>query len=380
MAIYFYRVPEPFCLAFGQAGITAVPTTEIPPPASNDTFIWYAKSEEEIMIFQQLEGFGRKIILAPDTLVLENKSVTALLLRQANVELYFPFNAAHIPEVLAPARHWYSPDIVRDTTHRENLPVLFSGSGKDSLAIWGPPSSGKTSLSLAIAAALSRTKAKVLLIDATNNSDLLLWVKDPLSSEVITLAAAYELAKTGTKIKFFQMAPGLFVVPGQPNRKLAPDEFLFLLDSLRNHFDFIMLDTSSLPDEVGSVALQVSSRILLCSTLDLQPFAFWYKSDFSSVSLPFSKMNHVVNAYYQSRSQKRDAILQILNRPILGYIPAQYETVTEGKISATSPYFAGDEEYKDALNSLMSNLWSIRTTLNEDSIINRLRSKFSKGG
>ena len=378
MANYFYRVPNPFLLAFKQVGITPITTTEIPPPLSNDAIIWYAKSEEEIMQFQQFEGFSRKIILAPDNLVLENKSVTALLLRQANVEMYFPFTAAHIPEILAPARHWYSPDTVRDASQRENLPVLFSGSGKDSIALWGPPGSGKTSLSLAMAAALSRTKAKTLLIDATNNSDLLLWVKDPSSPDVITLTTAYETAKSGAKVKFFQMAPGLFVIPGQPNANIAPDEFLFLLDSVRNSFDFILFDTSSEPNEVGSVALQVSSRILLASTLDLQPFAFWYKSTFNSVPLPLSKLVHVVNAFYPSRAQKRDAITQVLERPILGYIPAQYETVTEGKISANSPYFSGTDEYKEALNSLLARLWSIQT-VNEDSLIKRFQSRFLKG-
>lgn len=128
MAIYLYRVPEPFSLAFKQAGITAISTIEIPPPSSNDTLIWYAKSEEEIMLFQQLDGFGRKIVLAPDSLILENKSVTALLLRQAEVEMYFPFSAANITQVLAPEKHWFGvksqvtesfePQIIKQTVEK----------------------------------------------------------------------------------------------------------------------------------------------------------------------------------------------------------------------------------------------------------------------
>lgn len=378
--IYFYNVPPAILQAFTHSGLNPIVITEIPQPDPLATFLWYARTEDEVMFFEKVAAFGRKIILAPETLALENSSVTALLLRQNNVELYFPFTAAHIPLVFSPERHWFivdslpterGPDIKQDS-----MPILFSGSGKDSIAIWGPKYSGKTSVALSLAAALSNTRAKVLLIDATNNADLLLWVNDP--TEVITIPVALQMAKERQKLEIHRFAPGLFVLPGNPNKKIASDEFIYLLDTLRSSFDFILFDTSAEPDEIGSVSLQIASRILICSTVDLQPFLFWYKSTFNSIPLSISKMSHLINALYPSRSQKKEGVKNIMDLSIIGYIPVQYEATTEGKVSAKSPYSIGNEDYKEAFHNLLSNLLPTQNYA-DDSLFTRLTSKFKKG-
>lgn len=375
MAVFFYNVPSVFLQAFSQAGMNPQGVSELPSPSSQDIIIWYARTEQDVLLYNKMEGFQRKIILAAENLTLENRSVTALLLRQANVEMYYPFTAAHIPEVLAPTRHWYSVETIKDVADRETLPVLFSGSGKDSVALWGPPSAGKTSLALSLGAALARTKAKVLLLDATNSSDLLYWVNDPLN--VITVPLAYEAVLKQQKPKLHQILPFLYVLPGNPKLPTTPEQFLYLIDALRHSFHFILVDVSSLPTDTGYTALKLMSRIVLVSTFDMHQLISWHESTFKSYLLPAHKMSLVINASYPSRVQKINTPLDVLPFNLLGHIPVNYEAVMDAKIAGTSPYGTSSEEYKRAIDHLLVTLWSI----SEDepaSLFKRLKSDFLK--
>lgn len=375
--IYFYNVPQAIHQAFSQSGLNPIPVTDIPLPDSQVAFLWYVRTEEEIMIFDKVAGFGRKIILAPESLVLENPSVTALLLRQNNIELYLPFTAAHIPDVLSPIHHWYSVESPKINSVKENIPVLFSGSGKDSVAIWGPRYSGKTSLLLSMGAALAKTKAKVLIIDATNDADLLYWIED--NSNVSTMTDVYDRLVKHDKPKIHQFLSNLHIIPGNLNKAITPDQLLYIVDSLRNSFNFILFDVSSNPNDTGYAALQLVSRILLVGTVDIPKLYIWHESVFKTFLLPSTKMSSVINASFASRYQKRDVPLTVLDYGFAGHVPVIYEDIMDAQIKGIAPYsISKNEEYKQAIDNVVSYLWPVEVDISM-SLIEKIKDKFLGG-
>lgn len=379
--IYFYNIPPAIRQAFTQSGLNPTSVTELPTLDPQSTFLWYARTEEEIMMFDQVITFGRKIILAPESLVLENPSVTALLLRQNNIELYFPFTAAHIPQVFAPERHWYaiksSPMERGPDQSQESMPLLFSGSGKDSFAIWGPQGTGKTSVVLSLATALAKTKAKVLLIDATNACDLIYRI--PLSDppKPITLNDIYTQLRNQEKLMLYKSIDNLHIIPGSLNTKLKQEEFLHVVDSLKRSYDFILFDTSAEPDVIGLSALRLASRILIVANYDIVPLTLWHEKILQASFLPHNKMVLCLNAVYPSRYKGHTHVSDFLQMRPAGMLPVAYQTIIDSKLGFTSPYTIGEEEFKAAINSLVANLWQIEQT-SSGSRLGSLISAFRK--
>lgn len=378
--IYFYNVPNAIYQAFTQSGLKPKCITELPQADHQDTILWYARTEEDIMMFDQVVAYGRKIILAPESLTLENPSVTALLLRQNNVELYYPFNAAHIPQVFAPERHWYSVQNVsteRGPDSQENMPLLFSGSGKDSFAIWGPCGTGKTSVALSLGTALAKTKAKVLLIDVTNTSDLFYRIQLTDPPKPITLIDVYKQLRNHEKPFLYKFIDHLFVIPGNLVTKLKQEEFLHVVDSLKRSFDFILFDISSEPDEIGYTALRLSSRILLVANYDVIPLTLWHENTLEKSFLPRNKLALCLNAVYPSRYKGSTHISDFLNIKPMGTLPVDYQSALDSKLGFTAPYLIGNDEYKNAIDELMAHLWQIEGSQSK-SIIKSWLTNFRK--
>ena len=136
MKIFFYNVPGSFLQIFAKVGIDPIAVDEIPIGETQATIIWYAKTELDVMRFEEMTEFNRKIILGAEALTLESPSVMALLLRQANVEMYYPFLASHITKILDSERHWLECQVsnYHDNFSSENVRIENSlNKGIDSI-------------------------------------------------------------------------------------------------------------------------------------------------------------------------------------------------------------------------------------------------------
>jgi len=180
VAIYFLNVPQSFIQVFSQSGINPISIDKIPVGEQHDTIIWYAKTETDIMLFEQMYDFGRKIILGAETLKIESPSIIALLLRQSYVEMYYPFLASHITNILGPERHWFEYQEIKnnkDPDVENNAKIEMSVTkesivGTIMIAVANlQHGSGSTHTALTIAKFLSSKGFRVAVVELKQTSD-----------------------------------------------------------------------------------------------------------------------------------------------------------------------------------------------------------------
>lgn len=276
MAVYFLNVPQAFIHVFIQAGINPVPVTEIPPADPLSTIIWYAKTETDIMQFKMMGDFARKIILASENVALESPSVTSLLLRQNDIEMYFPFTSANITQVLAPEKHWYGvkspisesaePQIIKQTVEKIiKIEVVTSST----ITVLSGAPTGKSFIAWNLAHLFAKRDYKTSLvnIDRGYSSNILFGIDSDSESALKNLESKdlkliYDegyLAKENLKI---------FTHDLLSTEKIDSEYYLEALNYIRINSDMIIIDCKSGYDEKLKNSLTSSSLNLLVFDLD----------------------------------------------------------------------------------------------------------------
>lgn len=276
MAIYFLNVPKAFIHVFSQAGINPVSVTEIPLSDPLSTIIWYAKTETDIMQFKTMGVFARKIILAADSLILESPTVTSLLLRQNEIEMYLPFIAANITQVLAPEKHWFEvksqitdssePQIIKQTVEKIiKIEVVTSST----IAVISGAPTGKSFIAWNIAHIFAKRNyyTSLVNIDRGYSSNILFGIDSDSESalknlEHKDLKLIYDegyLAEENLKI---------FTHDLLATEKIDSEYYLEALNYIRINSDMIIIDCKSGYDDKLKNSLISSTLNLLVFDLD----------------------------------------------------------------------------------------------------------------
>lgn len=403
MAIYFLNVPNAFIQAFGQSGINPIQVTEIPSPDQQSTIIWYAKTEEDVMQFERMGVFFRKIILASESLILESPSVTALLLRQNDVEMYYPFVAVNITQVLAPEKHWYGAISYIDPENNEvqtpvdiskkggkvkevvllkevirNVPIMRKGL-KDTIVTWGWNNSGKSFLLTNLAVMLAKAGAKVALVEGNvRNRELFTFFEVENNHDGLVT-----LLRSNKDILDHAYSPikNLYVFALLPFTELESNEFdlIAIQDKLRDSVDFIFIDSPCSIFENDFIEnLKYVTKVLLAVTPNIAKLVSLGKNleSMNKQGVNLGKFDVILNQYLSSKEISPESIETILNQNLFSkeinseeakklirivaevppIYPSAYESHIIGKPLTMSQ--KGDSLAK-ALDPVLHSLWSV---------------------
>lgn len=230
--------------------------------------------------------------------------------------------------------------------------VVYSGQG----------GSGKTTIATSIASGLMKEGIKTLLVDANLDfGDCAAFLNLRSQSTIMELAAASE----DIDAEYFDSIvtthnSGMKVLLAPPNPSLAaemreknPDAVASILKSVRNYYDFIVVDTSSGLDPITISLLELATKVVLVTTPTLPALknARLVLNLFDSVGFPQDKTSIVLNRALDKPTKvipAPDKIQSYLKRPLDGIIPLVDEGLILNAINNGVPVIASDRDTRRA--------------------------------
>ncbi len=214
--------------------------------------------------------------------------------------------------------------------------------------------SGKTSVAVNTAYGIaSQTNEKVCLLDLSFNfGDIATYLGVDPKHTILSVTQkiehadkdlAYTLCEkyrdTSLYVLSFQNDTGL-------NAKIAsPEVVTKLVNSLKNLFDYIVIDTMSTIDETTASIFSVSDLIILIGMLNLASIRNCQKCYelFDNIGISSSRIKLVLNRYIENSEIKQEDIKQTIGAEIFHKIPNNYLTLIDAinlghAVSEINPY------------------------------------------
>ena len=131
---------------------------------------------------------------------------------------------------------------------------------------------------------------------------------------------------------------------------IEPQHIFEVLQSLREHFDYIVLDPQHTFDSITLAALDQSDEILLVLTLDIPAIRSTQRAleIFDKLGYPRKKTRIVVNRWSKQIDLDLRQVEKFLGEPVVGFIPSDYQTAV-GSINLGTPLVQAEPTSKIAL-------------------------------
>ena len=110
--------------------------------------------------------------------------------------------------------------------------------------------------------------------------------------------------------------------------EIEPQHIFEVLQKLREHFDYVVLDPQHTFDSITLAALDQSDEIILVLTLDIPAIRSTQRAleIFDRLGYPRKKVRIVVNRWSKQIDLDLRQVEKFLGEPCIGYVPSDYQT------------------------------------------------------
>jgi pilus assembly protein CpaE len=110
--------------------------------------------------------------------------------------------------------------------------------------------------------------------------------------------------------------------------EIEPQHVFEVLQKLREHFDYVVLDPQHTFDSITLAALDQSDEIVLVLTLDIPAIRSTQRAleIFDRLGYPRKKVRIVVNRWSKQIDIDLRQVEKFLNEPVIGFVPSDYQT------------------------------------------------------
>lgn len=132
--------------------------------------------------------------------------------------------------------------------------------------------------------------------------------------------------------------------------EIEPQHIFEVLEKLREHYDYVVLDPQHTFDSITLAALDQSDEIVLILTLDIPAIRSTQRAleIFDRLGYPRKKVRIVVNRWSKQIDLDLRQVEKFLSEPVLGFVPSDYQTAV-GSINLGTPLIQADPTSKIAL-------------------------------
>lgn len=109
--------------------------------------------------------------------------------------------------------------------------------------------------------------------------------------------------------------------------EIEPQHIFEVLQKLREHFDYVVLDPQHTFDSITLAALDQSDEIILVLTLDIPAIRSTQRAleIFDRLGYPRKKVRIVVNRWSKQIDLDLRQVEKFLNEPVVGFVPSDYQ-------------------------------------------------------
>src|ERR1051325_11564455 len=131
--------------------------------------------------------------------------------------------------------------------------------------------------------------------------------------------------------------------------EIEPQHIFEVLQKLREHFDYVVLDPQHTFDSITLAALDQSDEIILVLTLDIPAIRSTQRAleIFDRLGYPRKKVRIVVNRWSKQIDLDPGQVEKFLGEPVIGFVPSDYQT-TVNSINLGTPLVKSDPGSKIA--------------------------------
>src|SRR5215813_13873305 len=132
--------------------------------------------------------------------------------------------------------------------------------------------------------------------------------------------------------------------------EIEPQHIFEVLQKLREHFDYVVLDPQHTFDSITLAALDQSDEIILVLTLDIPAIRSTQRAleIFDRLGYPRKKVRIVVNRWSKQIDLDLRQVEKFLGEPVVGFVPSDYQTAVNS-INLGTPLVQSDSGSKIAL-------------------------------
>ena len=132
--------------------------------------------------------------------------------------------------------------------------------------------------------------------------------------------------------------------------EIEPQHIFDVLQKLREHFEYIVLDPQHTFDSITLAALDQSDEIILVLTLDIPAIRSTQRAleIFDRLGYPRKKIRIVVNRWSKQIDLELKQVEKFLGEPVVAFVPSDYQTAV-GSINLGTPLVQAEPTSKIAL-------------------------------
>jgi len=132
--------------------------------------------------------------------------------------------------------------------------------------------------------------------------------------------------------------------------EIEPQHIFEVLEKLREHYDYVVLDPQHTFDSITLAALDQSDEIVLILTLDIPAIRSTQRAleIFDRLGYPRKKVRIVVNRWSKQIDLDLRQVEKFLGEPVIGFVPSDYQTAV-GSINLGTPLIQAEPTSKIAL-------------------------------
>jgi pilus assembly protein CpaE len=132
--------------------------------------------------------------------------------------------------------------------------------------------------------------------------------------------------------------------------EIEPQHIFDVLQKLREHYDYVVLDPQHTFDSITLAALDQSDEIVLILTLDIPSIRSTQRAleIFDRLGYPRKKVRIVVNRWSKQIDIDLRQVEKFLGEPVVGFVPSDYQTAV-GSINLGTPLVQSEPTSKIAI-------------------------------
>ncbi|HZI47515.1 MAG TPA: AAA family ATPase [Pyrinomonadaceae bacterium] len=132
--------------------------------------------------------------------------------------------------------------------------------------------------------------------------------------------------------------------------EIEPQHIFEVLEKLREHYDYVVLDPQHTFDSITLAALDQSDEIVLVLTLDIPAIRSTQRAleIFDRLGYPRKKVRIVVNRWSKQIDIELTQVEKFLGEPVVGFVPSDYQTAV-GSINLGTPLIQAEPTSKIAM-------------------------------
>jgi len=132
--------------------------------------------------------------------------------------------------------------------------------------------------------------------------------------------------------------------------EIEPQHIFEVLEKLRDHYDYVVLDPQHTFDSITLAALDQSDEIVLVLTLDIPAIRSTQRAleIFDRLGYPRNKVRIVVNRWSKQIDLDLRQVEKFLGEPVVAFVPSDYQTAV-GSINLGTPLVQAEPTSKIAM-------------------------------